>query len=191
MNQIQHDKILEKLKKIKALAERGVGGEKETAMRMYEELCQKYGISEDEAEKALEKLEKRWFSYSTQLEKQLLLHIFYKVTGSPEHYVYVGKYRHRKKCGCVCTALEAAEIELLFGFYREEMEKELEVFMIAFTQRNYLFPDESARLYKEDECSVLELTDEELQKYKRASLMQEFMDCNTPPKAAVKKENKP
>ena len=34
MDQIQHDKIKEKLAKIKALAERGVGGEKETAMRL-------------------------------------------------------------------------------------------------------------------------------------------------------------
>ena len=33
MDQIQRDKIAAKLKKIKALAERGVGGEKETAMR--------------------------------------------------------------------------------------------------------------------------------------------------------------
>ena len=39
MDQIQREKVLEKLGKIKALAERGVGGEKETAMRRYEELC--------------------------------------------------------------------------------------------------------------------------------------------------------
>lgn len=38
MDQIQYDKIKAKLAKIKELAERGVGGEKETAMRMYEEL---------------------------------------------------------------------------------------------------------------------------------------------------------
>ena len=53
MDQIQREKVLEKLGKIKALAERGVGGEKETAMRMYEDLCRKYDISEDEAEAAL------------------------------------------------------------------------------------------------------------------------------------------
>lgn len=36
-----------KLKALKALAERGVGGEKETAKRLYEELKKKYGISEE------------------------------------------------------------------------------------------------------------------------------------------------
>ena len=34
MDQIQREKVLEKLGKIKALAERGVGGEKETALRI-------------------------------------------------------------------------------------------------------------------------------------------------------------
>ena len=87
MDRIQREKVLEKLGKIKALAERGVGGEKETAMRMYEELCRKYNISDDEAEAALMKLETRWFSYSTQLEKELLGQILYKVTGSNERYI--------------------------------------------------------------------------------------------------------
>lgn len=96
MDQIQREKVLEKLGKIKALAERGVGGEKETAIRMYEEMCRKYNISDDEAEAALMKLEKRWFSYSTQLEKELLTQIFYKVTGDMACYVYTGQYSRRK-----------------------------------------------------------------------------------------------
>lgn len=185
MDQIQREKVLEKLGKIKALAERGVGGEKETALRMYEELCRKYDISEDEAEAALAQLEKRWFSYSTQLEEELLLQIFYKVTGSGESYIYTGKYSRRKKRGCVCTALEAAEIELLFGFYREEMKRELEAFMIAFKQKNNLFPDKTARAYKEYDGPERELTEEEKRKYKKAAFMRQFMDGRTPPKAAI------
>lgn len=185
MDRIQREKVLEKLGKIKALAERGVGGEKETAMRMYEELCRKYNISDDEAEAALMKLETRWFSYSTQLEKELLGQILYKVTGSNERYIYTGKYSRRKKRGCVCTALEAAEIELLFGFYREEMKRELEVFMVAFKQKNNLFPDETARAYKEYDGPERKLTEEEERKYKKAAFMRLVMDGRTPPKAAI------
>lgn len=50
MDQIQQDKekIAAKLAKIKALAEHGVGGEKETALRMYEELKAKYEIKDEE-----------------------------------------------------------------------------------------------------------------------------------------------
>lgn len=38
-----------KLKALKALAERGVGGEKETAKRLYEELKKKYDLQEETA----------------------------------------------------------------------------------------------------------------------------------------------
>lgn len=185
MDQIQREKVLDKLGKIKALAERGVGGEKETALRMYEELCRKYEISEDEAEAALMKQEKRWFGYSTPLEEELLLQIFYKVTGSMESYIYTGKYSRRKKRGCVCTELEAAEIQLLFNFYREKMKEELKVFMIAFKQKNNLFPDETARAYKEYDGPERQLTEEEERRYKKAAFMGMSMDYYTPPKAAI------
>ena len=44
----KREKVIEKLVKIKALAERGVGGEKETAVQMYEALKAKYNISDEE-----------------------------------------------------------------------------------------------------------------------------------------------
>ena len=48
------DKMTVKLVKLKALAENGVGGEKETAQRMYEDLKAKYSIT-DEAVAAIAK----------------------------------------------------------------------------------------------------------------------------------------
>ncbi len=181
MNQIQREKVLKKLEKIKKLAERGVGGEKETAMRMYEELCRKYDISKDEAEAEL--VQVRWFSYGTKLEEELLMQIFYKVTGSSKSYAYTGKYSRRKKRGCACTELEAMEIEMLFSFYKEEMEREIEAFMIAFKQKNNLFPDETARV--QQDFPERELTEEEKRKFKKAELMRMAMDRRTPPKAEI------
>lgn len=54
MDQIQHDrqKIIEKLVKIKALAERGIGGEQQTAQVMYATLKEKYKVTDAEIEKA-------------------------------------------------------------------------------------------------------------------------------------------
>ncbi len=43
------EKAEKKLKALKALAERGAGGEKETAKRLYEELKKKYGVEEETA----------------------------------------------------------------------------------------------------------------------------------------------
>ncbi len=45
---MQKEKMIEKLAAVKALAERGVGGEKETALRMYSDLKEKYGITDAE-----------------------------------------------------------------------------------------------------------------------------------------------
>lgn len=43
------EQVVRKLKALKALAERGVGGEKETAKRLYEELKKKYDLQEEKA----------------------------------------------------------------------------------------------------------------------------------------------
>ena len=68
MDQIQREKIAAKLKKIKALAERGVGGEKETAMRMYEDLKARYELEDEEI--MLDAVTLHWFGYATELEFQ-------------------------------------------------------------------------------------------------------------------------
>ena len=122
MDQIQHDKIKEKLAKIKALAERGVGGEKETAMRMYEELKARYEIEDEEI--TLDEVTVHWFSYKNDLEEDLLTQIFYMVTGSASYRRYTGSYSRRKKRGCDCTEVEAAEITLYFNFYKEELKRD-------------------------------------------------------------------
>ena len=147
MDQIQHDKIKAKLAKIKALAERGVGGEKETAMRMYEELKARYEIEDKEI--TLDEVTLHWFSYKNDLEEDLLTQIFFMVTGSASYHRYTGSYSRRKKRGCDCTEVETAEITLYFNFYKEELKREMEAFMAGFKFKNNLFPDENARCYQE------------------------------------------
>lgn len=45
---MQKETMIKKLAAVKALAENGVGGEKETASRMYKDLKEKYGITDGE-----------------------------------------------------------------------------------------------------------------------------------------------
>lgn len=45
---MRKEAMIKKLAAVKALAEKGVGGEKETARRMYEDLKAKYGITDGE-----------------------------------------------------------------------------------------------------------------------------------------------
>ena len=64
------DKKKQLLNKLKALAERGVGGEKETAQRKLQELMEKYEI--DENDLSDDKKEKYQFKYKNEFEKKLI-----------------------------------------------------------------------------------------------------------------------
>ena len=181
MDQIQREKIAAKLKKIKALAERGVGGEKETAMRMYEDLKARYELEDEEI--MLDAVTLHWFGYATELEEELLTQIFYKVTGGTTYHIYTGKYSRRKKRGCDCTEIEAAEITLLFNFYKVELK--LEAFMVAFRSGNNLYPDKTARCYKENNGPAPERTDEEKRMLKKAAWYSQVLDKRRPPRALI------
>ena len=52
----EYESIKNKLKKLLALAERGVQGEAENARRLLEKLCMEYGVSMDELLDALKAL---------------------------------------------------------------------------------------------------------------------------------------
>lgn len=73
------DKQKALMKKLQALAERGVGGEKETAERKLKQLIEKYGI--EEAELSDDKILEFKFHYKGEWEKRLLRQIFYKMFG--------------------------------------------------------------------------------------------------------------
>lgn len=70
------EQAADKLKKLKALAERGVGGERESALKLYHKLLEKYQI--DEGEILEERVTLHWFGYKTELEEDLLKQIFIK-----------------------------------------------------------------------------------------------------------------
>lgn len=59
------DQEIKKLKALKELAQRGVGGEKEGARRLYEKLKSKYGISEEEVRQEQQKPQEKQFDGET------------------------------------------------------------------------------------------------------------------------------
>lgn len=143
---VDDGKLEAKLLKIKALAERGEGGEKESALKLYHKLLRKYDI--DESTLTQDKLSKHWFSYENEIEEDLLVQIFYMVTGDTEYF----KRRNRtvgRQCGCMCTDFEQTEIRFYFEFYKDALHQELEAFLMAFKLKNHLFPDESARCFEQ------------------------------------------
>lgn len=150
------DKKLEaKLRKIKALAERGEGGEKDDAIKLYQKLVKKYHIQEEAL--SCDNLSVHWFTYKDHLEEDLLVQIFYMVTGDPEYSIRTSDHLGTQ-CGCLCTDFEGSEIRFYFEFYKSALTTELEKFMMAFKIKNHLFPDETARCFSEEDEDY-EITD--------------------------------
>lgn len=146
---MDENKLEAKLLKIKALAERGEGGERESAQILYRKLLKKYDI--DEASLQKDKLSKHWFDYESDIEENLLVQIFYMVTGDSEYFRRHSRTRG-DQCGCICTDFESTEISFYFEFYKDALQQELEAFLMAFKLKNHLFPDESARCYVPEEA---------------------------------------
>ena len=110
------ERSLQKIRRVQALAERGVAGEQESAAATLDRLMKQYGITEAELEE--ERREMEWFRYKTPIERKLLLQVIYSVTGRAA-YGCVGKYtgRKRKKVGIECTAAERLEIQFDYDFF--------------------------------------------------------------------------
>ncbi|MEG1497704.1 MAG: hypothetical protein RR385_10065 [Clostridiales bacterium] len=166
----------ELLQKIKALSERGVDGEKESAQAILRRLMEQYGISEADLKEDLR--ETAWFRYSQETECRLLNQIIYMVTGAGG-YGCVGSYsgRKRKELGADCTAAERLEIEANYVFFKLAMEEELELFYSAFASTNHLFPKEGSKEEFDN------LSPEEQARHLKVGLMMEGMERHTLRKA--------
>lgn len=167
----ERERLLEKVKRIQALAERGIGGEKDSAAALLDRLMKQYGISE--AEIAEERREIAWFRYKTPLERKLLNQVIYTVTGRIP-YGCVGRYtgRTRKQIGIECTAAERLEIEISFEFYNAALQQELERFYSAFLHKNGIFPANAI-----DELP--EAPEPDVEEARRISMMMAGMDEHT------------
>lgn len=101
------------LKKIRALAEHGVGGEAENAEKLLARMMKKYGISEEEFDE--ETRVRHDFTYHGGEEKKILKQVVYKVTGGYTYeLVYTASGRKvRTQLGADCTPAEKVEIEYL------------------------------------------------------------------------------
>ena len=138
------EKTIQRIKKLQTLAERGVGGEKDTAEKMLQKMLEKNGIrSLDELQS--EEYEYTLFSYNGKHERKLLVQCIYKVmtaAGDRRYYRSKGK---RQKLGIYCTKAQKLEIEMEFMFYRNVFYEELDIFMSAFINAQGIFPADAPK----------------------------------------------
>lgn len=170
------DKKKELLKKLQALAERGVGGEKETAERKLRQLMEKYGI--DEMEFAEDKLEEFEFKYKNAQEEQLIRQLFYKMFGKEwrsKGYTYRYGKGSKSIRGIECTKAEGIQLQVEYEFYKQLWQEEMELFWDAFIQKHRIF----SMRPEDTEGSDEPMTPERMAEIMRMSQMMDAMQDKT------------
>lgn len=155
----------ELLKKIKALADSGVGGEKENAQRTLEQLMKKYNISEEElCEETIKEFEIKIPKVFKAHE--LAIQTFYSVVGCRNENKFFSGYKEGNKRFVFCTSAEFIEFEAKYKFYLHYLKKESERFYGAFVQANMIFPPKNLQRESEKQETI---TDEDMKILKMAT----------------------
>lgn len=150
---------LELLQKIKALAEKGQGGEKINAQKILAQLMEKYNISETElSDEVLKEFDIQTYN---KWEQRLLYQVAYSVYGNIDESKVILRYTYKKGKFCIrCTSSEFLEIEAKFNFYRYHFKKQQEIFYNAFLCSNDIYPPEN--LVNREKFKHRDLTDDDL-----------------------------
>ena len=134
----ERERLLEKIRKVQALANRGADGEKQSAAALLDRLMTQYGI--DEAEIAEERLEKCFFRYKTPYERKLLVQVIYTVTGKIP-FKCVGSYYESVEN--ITESAGGADRESDAAFY-ERMRESVETYSTAGPLGGYEYFAKSA-----------------------------------------------
>ncbi|KAF1072669.1 MAG: hypothetical protein GAK45_00104 [Pseudomonas citronellolis] len=136
------EKVQAKVRKLQALAERGVGGEKVNAQRMLDKLLARHGLTLESL--AEEHREVRWFKCANRLELRLAVQIAFKVIGGSYEGSYYRNKGRRSQIGVELTPSEAVEFDLHFDVLRKALAEHLDIAYSAFIQVNRVYaPDAS------------------------------------------------
>ena len=161
------ENLLNLIRKLKELADRGEGGEKDNAANKLQSLLDKHGISLEDISQDVIK-EREFILKPHQLK--FFVQIAYSCFGK-ETTIY--KYQNEKKRKEIKRFLKLTDAQFIeltakFDFYWNKYENDLEIFYSAFIQRNELYVKGSSR--KED------LTKEEIEEINKVRAMMYGLD---------------
>lgn len=125
------EKQIELLKKLKELADRGIGGEKTNAQKMLDNLLKKHNLTLEDigvVEKSL-----RVFKVKRS-QRQFFMQVAASVIGNKFSY-----WNDRNTFTMELTVSQFIEIDARYDFYWKEFKNEEKIFWRAFIQRNHLY----------------------------------------------------
>lgn len=168
----QYESIKNKLKKLLALAERGVQGEAENARRLLEKLCKEYGVSMEEL---LDENQVKFYRFNigrNAVYKDLFVQCYCKVAekGSLKYH-----QASRSQIEVEMTALQYAELASLFEWHKANFDKDFEDMkkniLLAYCRKHHLYSE-----VKPD--NDRELTADERKRLIKVLFMQESLNDN-------------
>lgn len=125
--------IIEKIKKMQALATRGVQGEAQNAAMFIDNLMKKYGIRNSDLQTDSEDI--YWLRYKNDYEYRLLFQIAFSM-----EIETVSDPPRRKEIGIKLTKAKYLELKASYEFYRQALSEELDRFYTAFVNLYRIFP---------------------------------------------------
>lgn len=134
------ESILEKLRKIKLLSERGIGGEARNALSKLEAMLKQHGLTMRDL--AMDDLKRYDFTYNTMMERKLLVQIAASILKSSTFRVFGVEKRGRVARILVLelTAVQYCDISMAFAYYKKILKIEQERLLSAFIQQHELYP---------------------------------------------------
>ena len=155
---MEYEKIIDKIKKLQALAERGEKGEALAAKRALDELCEKNGIKLEDLFEEKKELVEFKLPYNDPQAKKILFQCYCKVTNLAEICYF--KYRKTNIISFKLTKSQEIDLRGMFEFYfkqfKKERKKQLEILTKAFISKHNIYSDSA-------EVSHEELTPQKLQ----------------------------
>ncbi|MDD5013573.1 MAG: hypothetical protein PHW73_00540 [Atribacterota bacterium] len=162
-------KIIELAKKLKALSDRGEGGEKFNAATKLKQLMDKYDLTLEDIEDSTVLL--REFDYKRGQEQILIQSIRSVVGKKPKILSYRKGYGKQTTFIVECTQYQFIEIKAVFNFFWPKYQADLHTFNLAFIYKNDLLSPDSE---KDSEPP----TDEEFDKIQKVIKMMDVLDKN-------------
>lgn len=136
------DRIIDKLKKLLALAERGERGEADNARRLLEAELRRHGLTLEDI--CADNRRTRMFKYNSNEERGLLIQVLVNYLGSKSDAFCESTYNKRKKQVYIdLTDMEYIDISNMYDFYKAQFKKErkrlLHDMIVAFVQKHSLY----------------------------------------------------
>jgi hypothetical protein len=133
------DALIRRISKIKALAERGVDGEKDTAQAMLESILARHNLSMADIEDIAPA--RNWVEvrFVGQHERMLMSQVIRKVRQHAGDLSIRQRKRARSSYFVELSAVEHVEVEFVFELMRKALAEEFDKVTMAFIHANKLF----------------------------------------------------